>query len=442
MMLSGWGRFPAIDCNTEILRDPGYIGNVVAQNPSLIARGNGRAYGDAALNPDKTLCMGACDRFHAFDEQAGIVECEAGLLLSDLLEVIVPRGWFPPVVPGTKFVSIGGMVAANVHGKNHHMAGGFGRYVEHLTLIQADGSAVSCSPEENADLFRATIGGMGLTGIIRDVTFRLMRVDSAFILQRVVSAPDLDAVMRVFEDSHTSTYSVAWIDGLARGPSLGRSLLYRGEHAKMADLDGAAAAKPFAMPQRKAISVPFDLPAVSLNRASVGLFNRLYYGNGLKSRDTHIVDCDGYFFPLDRILHWNRIYGRRGFVQYQCVIPKARSRDGLGEILELVARRGNPSFLAVLKLLAPDQAGWMAFPLEGYTLALDFPASAATFTLLSELDRILLKHGGRIYLAKDARQDCEMLEAGYPKLAAFRAMRRERGAVPRFRSLQSERLGL
>lgn len=442
MKISGWGNYPRGDTQLVTANDPADVARYVTGTPTLIARGAGRAYGDAAIGSGATLALSGLDRMMAFDPQTGTLTAEAGVRLSDVIDTFLPRGFFPPVVPGTKFVSLGGMVAANVHGKNHHVAGGFGNHVERLTLIAADGSQVRCSREENAGLFRATIGGMGLTGIIRDVTFRLMRVESAFIRQETVSAADLDAVMRAIEDSREWTYTVAWIDGLARGASLGRSLLYRGEHAKPGELAGPQAAAPFATPSRRPLSVPFDMPGILLNRTTVGLFNRLYFRAGLKMRGSRMIACDTYFFPLDRVLHWNRIYGRRGFVQYQCVFPKDRSRDGLGEVLELVSRRGSPSFLAVLKLLGPDEAGLMSFPLEGYTLALDFPANAATFALLSDLDRVLLKYGGRIYLAKDSCQSRETVEAGYANVETFRALRRDRGANRRFRSLQSERLGL
>ena len=339
-----------------------------------------------------------------------------------ILDVFVPRGLFPPVVPGTRYVTVGGMVAANVHGKNHHKAGGFGSHVERLTLIAADGSPWVCSPTQNAELFRATIGGMGLTEIIRDVTFRLLRIDSAFVRNETVIAPDLDAVFRAFEASRDWTYTVAWIDSLARGGALGRSVLFRGEHAQRGDLDARQAAAD-RRDMRPKLSVPFYPPGFILNRLSVRAFNSLYFSGHRPG--TAVVPLLRYFFPLDAIGHWNRLYGRGGFVQYQCVIPKSRSREALGEILEMVAARGSPSFLTVLKLLGPDDAGLLAFPLEGYTLTLDFHATAATLRLVAELDRRVMDFGGRVYLAKDACQSPALVEAGYPHLNAFRTLRQE-----------------
>jgi FAD/FMN-containing dehydrogenase len=419
-------------------RDPDAIDPLVHDAPTLIARGAGRAYGDAAIGCDATLSLENLDRMIAFDPASGRLTVEAGVRLAEILDAFVPRGFFPPVVPGTAHVTVGGMVAANVHGKNHHTAGGFGAHVERLTLITADGARV-CAPAENAELFRATVGGMGLTGIIRDVTFRMMPIDTAFIRNETIVMPDLDAVLRGFEDSAGWTYSVAWIDGLARGAATGRSVLFRGEHARADELAGDPA-RPYAMPKRRALSLPFHLPGLALNRMSVAAFNALYFAR--QRPGTTIVPLTRYFFPLDAVGAWNRIYGRRGFVQHQSVIPKAAGRAALGEMLDLVSSRGSPSFLAVLKLFGADESGLISFPLEGYTLALDFPASGKTFRLLDELDRIVASHGGRLYLAKDARQSRATMEAGYPGLGAFRELRRASGAATKFRSLQSERLAL
>lgn len=442
MMVAGWGNFPRSDTRLVAALDPADLRRLVKATPTVIARGAGRAYGDAAIGKGSTVSLSRLDRMVNFEPDSGRLTVEGGVRLTDVINVFLPRGFFPPVVPGTKFVTIGGMVAANVHGKNHHLVGGFGNHVERITLVLADGNEVVCSPDANRDLFRATIGGMGLTGVIRDVTFRLIRVESAFIRQETIAAPDLDAVMREFENSRKWTYTVAWIDCLSRGTSLGRSLLYRGEHASLMELDAARSSAPYKTPGIRFLNVPFDLPSYTLNRVSVGLSNSLYFANGLRKQGSRIVPYEPYFFPLDAIANWNRIYGRRGFVQYQCVIPKHRGRDGLGQILELVSQLGSPSFLAVLKLLSRDDAGLMSFPLEGYTLALDLPATQATFTLLSQLDQLLLAFGGRIYLAKDACQTRAVLEAGYPNLNAFREARKSWGADATFKSLQSERLGL
>jgi decaprenylphospho-beta-D-ribofuranose 2-oxidase len=439
MLISGWGNYPHRDAPVLTAHEPDDLPRRIAGSETIIARGAGRAYGDAAIGSGATLAMTGVDRMIAFDAETLSLTVEAGVTLAQILDAFVPRGFFPPVVPGTRYVTVGGMVAANVHGKNHHKSGGFGSHVERLTLIAADGSTCVCSSTQNATLFRATIGGMGLTGIIRDVTFRLQRIDSAFMRNETVIAPDLDAVFRAFEASRDWTYTVAWIDCLARGSALGRSVLFRGEHARRDELDAhhTAAYRPETGPK---LAVPFNLPGFTLNRLSVRAFNSLYF-NGHRP-GAAIVPLLKYFFPLDALGHWNRLYGRSGFVQYQCVIPKSRSREALGGILDLVAARGGASFLTVLKLLGPDDAGLLAFPLEGYTLTLDFHATAATFRLLAELDRRVMDCGGRVYLAKDACQSPALVEAGYPQLNAFRTLRQQSGAAAKFQSLQSQRLAL
>ncbi len=441
MNLAGWGRYPVMSGRLLKPRDCGHAAAMVAatEYDSLIARGNGRAYGDAAINRRATVSMVACDRLLSFSPGTGSLVCEAGALLSDIVALFAPRGWFPPVTPGTKFVTIGGMVAADVHGKNHHKAGSFGNHVESLDLAVANGRTLRCSPTENADLFAATIGGMGLTGVILRVAFRMMPIETAFIRQETLKAPDLDTVMDLFEQSSDWTYSVAWIDCLARGASLGRSLLYRGEHAAVADLPDRSRVAPLAPPVKTKLRVPLDFPSFALNRYSVGLFNELYYRRGRPG--TVLTDYDTFFYPLDAILEWNRIYGRAGFTQYQCVLPKAASAAGLRLLLDRIARSGGASFLAVLKLFGA-QSGMMSFPMEGYTLALDFPASVATFNLLNELDAIVADHGGRLYLAKDARSGAGMVRHGYPALPRFQAIRSEANLYGRFSSLQSQRLAL
>ena len=442
MKIAGWGNYPLGESDLVSPLDPSCAGAAITHAKSIIARGAGRAYGDPALGVDRTLFTNKLNRFIAFDDKTLELSVEAGTLLSDIIAIMLPRGYFPAVVPGTQFVTIGGMVAANIHGKNHHRAGGFGRQVTRLKLAVADGTIVACGPTEIPDLFRATIGGMGLTGVITEVTFRLIRVESAFICQETVIAQNLDASMRVFEDSKEWTYTVAWIDGLAKGNALGRSLIYRGEHARIDELDERQARYPFSAKAPLALGVPFFVPNVALNRLTVKAFNAAYYLNGARHEGAHIAGWFPYFFPLDAIANWNRIYGVRGFIQHQCVIPKAKSRDAIGEILSVIGRLGNPSFLAVLKLLGPDDDGLMTFPMEGYTLAIDFPVSEKTFRLAKELDRVVASYGGRLYLAKDARQSRSMVEMGYPNIEEFRALRRQTGASGKFRSLQSERLGL
>ncbi len=425
MRLAGWGRYPVIDCRTASCRDAADLTSWLAAAPSAIARGNGRAYGDAALNPDLTLMMRGMDRFRAFDTATGRLECEAGVLLADILERFVPRGWFPAVMPGTKFVTVGGMIAADVHGKNHHRAGTFGRHVDSVTLLGADGIARICSRTASPELFRATQGGMGLTGVILSAAFRLIPVETAYLREETLVARDLDHAMALFEESADWPYSVAWIDCLARGRRRGRALVSRGAHLARADLTARLSGRPLVPHRKGGRRIPCDAPAALLNGATVRAFNAAYYAAGSMGARTRVVHYDRFFFPLDRLREWNRLYGRRGFVQYQCVLPKAESARGLAALLDRIAGSGAGSFLAVLKLLGGEGEGPLSFPMEGYTLALDFPMRSGTLALLAELDRLTAAHGGRVYLAKDARLAPDALRA------RLRPDRRVRGAARR-----------
>lgn len=440
MTLSGWGNFPRVACRTATVGSADEARAAVRAAP-VIARGAGRSYGDASLQPNMTLLTRRLDRLIAFEPTRGRLACEAGVTLATLLEVFLPRGWMVPVTPGTKFATIGGMIAADVHGKNHHVAGSFGRHVEALTLMLADGRVIECGPDRHPDLFAATIGGMGLTGLILAAQFRLQPVETAWMRQETVRVPGLDAAIDAFDESAGWTYSVAWIDCLSGGRDLGRCLLSRGELARLEDLPPALRVRPLSPQPRRPRRVPADFPAWALNRWSVKSFNALYYRLSPRRASPRLVDLDTVFYPLDAILEWNRIYGRHGFTQYQCVLPRSASRPGLDRLLRTIQRAGMGSFLAVLKLFGP-QEGMMSFPMEGFTLALDFPVRPPTFALLRELDAIVADHGGRLYLAKDACSTPAMLRTGYPALDQFRDIRDRWGAAGRMQSLQAERLEL
>lgn len=440
MKLHGWGRFPVLDCHKECVQDEESLSALLNKTP-LIARGAGRSYGDSALNPSMTLSMRNFNRMLDFDPDTGALTVEAGVILDDVLEAYLPRGWFPSVTPGTKFVTIGGMIAADVHGKNHHGAGSFGAHIQWLDLMTADGSVVRCSREKNQDLFHVTIGGMGLTGIILRACFKLNPIETAWIRKKTIVAHDLDAVMGVFEACADWTYSVAWIDCLAKGSQLGRSLIFLGEHARIEELDASLRSAPLQTPSRRKVRMPIDLPPGILNRLTVGAFNSAYYWKGKHGPEEQLVDWDSYFYPLDSILDWNRIYGRRGILEYQCVIPKRTSRAGIAALLEATSSTGQGSFLAVLKLFGAQESV-LSFPMEGYTLALDFPASPRTLKLFEELDRITVENGGRLYLAKDARVSRDTFDASDSRASKFRQIRKSLGMSDRFVSAQSERLAL
>ncbi|WP_410217222.1 FAD-binding protein [Paracoccus sp. (in: a-proteobacteria)] len=425
------------------LRDTDALPRFMPQYHGLVARGNGRAYGDAAIGTRRTLGVLGLNRMKAFDPQNGRLTVEAGVLLSDILAAFIPRGFFPPVVPGTKLVTVGGMIASDVHGKNHHCNGSFGDHVERLTLVLPSGETVTCGPDENVDIFRATIGGMGLTGVIADATFRMKPIETGWIRQQTIVADDLAGALRALDESDAATYSVAWIDCLSRGAAMGRSLIFAGEHASQ---DDVARTQPDAdrLPQTPAgrLGVPVDLPAWTLNKASVAAFNKVYFRQGAKkSGDSFLVHWNPYFFPLDGVNRWNRIYGRRGFLQHQCVVPLVHAHAVLSEILERITRSGKASFLAVLKKMGAA-GSLMSFPMPGYTLALDLRVTDDTFALLDEIDRIVVAGGGRLYLAKDARQSPHTFEAGYPNLGQFNNIREAIGAKGHLASHLSSRLGI
>jgi FAD/FMN-containing dehydrogenase len=365
---------------------------------------------------------------------------EAGVLLAQVIETFLPRGWFVPAVPGTRFVTVGGMVAADTHGKNHQRSGGFGACVHSLLLLLPSGEALTCSPTENAELFAATIGGMGLTGIILEVTFRLMRVETGWIRQKAIVAPSLDATLRALAKAESeATYSVAWLDVPARRGRPVRGVVFIGDHALSADLPAGTPRAPAAPKAR--LSAPVDMPAGTLNPWSVGVFNELYYRKAALLGVGRLAPWDSYFFALDAIAEWNRIYGRAGFLQHQCVIPGAAGAEVVGEILDRVAEAGAAPFLAVLKTLGAG-AGVLSFPMPGLTLALDFRTTPGLFGLLDELDRVVVAAGGRLYLAKDARQSADTFRAGYPQLPRFEALRRDIDAAGRLTSCLSARLAI
>ena len=436
--LSGWGRHPVVDCTVEQPRDWCNLKELVERDGTLIARGNGRAYGDAAVNRTLTVSMLAMDRMQAFEPATGLLTCESGVLLKSIMESFVPRGWMPAVVPGTAHVTVGGMVAADVHGKNHHRDGSFGEHVESLCVLTGDGKTVCCSRTENADLYQATVGGMGLTGIIQSVSFRMRRIDTSWVCVETLAADDLEEVMALFEASRDWAYSVAWIDCRARGAKLGRSLLFRGTLLN-GDVPRNEALEWRCPPNTP--TVPFDAPTALLNGGTASLFNALYFATGRRRIGSRLVPLGTYFFPLDRVADWNRLYGRQGFAQYQCVLPKSESRRGVRALLERVAASRSGSFLAVLKLLGGQGTGHLSFPMEGYTLALDVPVRPGTSQLLDALDEITHMHGGRVYLAKDAFCRPERIRRGYPSLDGFAAVREATGGR-RFASALSKRLGL
>jgi FAD/FMN-containing dehydrogenase len=442
--LSGWGHCPVEDCHIVSPTTLAALHEIVTRGPqsTYIARGLGRAYGDAALNNRQGVIeQTRLDRFLSFDEHSGVLECEAGVSFAAIIEHLLPRGWFLPTTPGTKYVTVGGAIAADVHGKNHHHTGSLGNFLLEFTLLTASGNLLTCSPQENADVFAATLGGMGLTGVIISARLRLAPVESAYVQAYYRKTKDLDETLDSVTADHDYRYSVAWIDCLASGRSLGRGVLMLGNDMPANQLPEPLAENPLVLPKKRRLSLPFPLPNFSLNAWTIQAFNTIYYNR--YPQGAAVVDYETFFYPLDHILHWNRLYGRRGFVQYQAFFPSSTARHGITAILEKVSRERQASFLAVLKRSGPASQGLLSFLSPGYTLALDLPNTGNNLRQLSkELDRLLLKHGGRLYLAKDAMTTAEAFAAMYPRLPELRVIKARLDPENRFVSSQARRLGI
>jgi FAD/FMN-containing dehydrogenase len=416
--LESWGRYPrTVQQSVRPLfwrdEDPFHP----PPPGSILPYGQGRSYGDSCLNEGGTLLpTGQLDRFIDFDDQQGILRCEAGVTLASILDLVVVRGWFLPVVPGTKHVSIGGAIANDIHGKNHHRAGTFSAHVRRLELLRSSGERLVCSRDENAELFSATIGGLGLTGLVTWAEIQLRPIATRLVLKQTVPFGSLEEFFEISAASDKlAEYTVAWVDCVARGAKLGRGLFYRGNHA-----DEAPPVRPRV--RRGTPRVPFDLPTRTLNRVTVSAFNALYGWAGRRHR-TGLVEFDPFFFPLDGVRDWNRIYGPAGLLQFQCVMPHAVARDSIRELLRIVSSAGSASFLAVLKAFGDlPSPGMLSFPRPGVTLALDFPnRGAETYALFGELENVVRAGDGAMYPAKDARMTRESFAAFYPRVDEFRA---------------------
>ncbi|MFM9447093.1 FAD-binding protein [Streptomyces acidiscabies] len=423
--VTGWGR--TAPSAARLIR-PGTYEEAVAAVRGVGARGGiprglGRAYGDAAQNAGgAVLDMTGLDRVHAIDASEGIVLCDAGISLHRLMEVLLPLGWFVPVTPGTRYVTVGGAIGADIHGKNHHASGSFARHVPSFELLTADGTIRTV--RQGTPLFDATAGGMGLTGVILTARVRLHPVETSLMAVDTERATDLDDLMaRLTEGDRHHRYSVAWIDLLARGASTGRAVLTRGDHAPLDALPPGKRRTPLAFRPAALPAAPSFVPGGLLTRTTVGLFNELWYRRAPRARAGELQRIPAFFHPLDGVPHWNRIYGRGGFVQYQFVVGHGRE-EALRRIVHRISARRCPSFLAVLKRFGESDPGWLSFPRPGWTLALDIPAALPGLAaFLDELDEEVAGAGGRVYLAKDSRLRPDLLTAMYPRADAFRELR-------------------
>lgn len=431
--MSDWrsfGRWPRVAQRALDVTDRAHPFARVGDGASALPRGAGRSYGDSCLASEAGVLLATrrLDRFLAFDREAGVIRCEAGVTLADILAATVPHGWFLPVTPGTQHVTVGGAVANDVHGKNHHRAGTFGDHVRALTLARSDGSVEALAGGER---FAATIGGLGLTGFVVDATLALRRVASdrmTVTASRFATLAEYFERMAAAEMQHE--HAVAWLDCASRGPAFGRGVLYAADHAQTGG---------FATPRRRSWPFPVALPASAVNRLTVRAFNAAYFAAAPATPRTQDASYEQFFYPLDRVAHWNRAYGRAGFLQHQCVVPPAAARDAVPALLAAITRSGEGSMLVVLKNFGERAApGLLSFARAGTTLALDFPfRGERTLALLERLDAIVREARGAVYPAKDARMSAATFAAGYPALEPFR-----RHVDPRLRSRFAERVGL
>jgi len=427
-MKKSWGNYPIIENTVSSFHTSIFD----ESDGNIIPFGNGRSYGDSCLN-EKIVTVKEHNYFLHFDEKKGLLHVQAGVLLKEILEVFVPRGWFLSVSPGTKLVTVGGCIASDVHGKNHHKAGCFSECVEEFNLLLPNGELKTCSKTQNVALFRATCGGMGLTGIITDAKIFLKPIQSKYIQQSIIKTKNLKDTLEVFESEElqNAPYSVAWIDCLSKGKKQGRSLINFGDFCEDQQLDYHAKTK---------LNIPFYFPSFALNKWSVKAFNFLYYNRIRKRKTVKKVKFESFFYPLDAITNWNRIYGKDGFTQYQFILPKANSYKGLQLILSEISKAQKGSFLVVLKLYGKENENYLSFPIEGYSLALDFKIEKGIFELLDRLDALVNEFEGRVYLSKDVRITKENFEKGYPKIEQFRAIRKEYEMAEKLQSLQSRRV--
>ena len=447
--IAGWGNYPATNAQVFHPRQASEL-----QHPEITVRGLGRSYGDQSIDTHALVVdTRRLHHFLGFDEERGILTCEAGVSLADIITTLAPRGWFPTVNPGTKYVTVGGAIANDIHGKGHHRDGSFARNVLSFTIMVADGQVLTARREEHADLFWACFGGLGLLGVILTATLQLERIETTYYVQKAIRVKGLDEMMEALlaYDQHYR-YSVAWINPQARGRRLGEGVLTVGNQARYRDLTTRLQKHPRKLHDAPRLTVPFFLPNFSLNPLSLTVLNQLIHR--MQSNDNPLSHYDKFLFPLDFVHYWNRGYGKRGFIQYQFVVP-TESGSAIRKILEAIATSDCLPFLNVLKKMgsgldrydpndrsASEPPVSLSFPRPGFTFAIDFPVTRHLLPLTKKLDQLVLEAGGRIYLGKDALLDCDTFRQMYPQYEAWLAIKRKYDPHNRFTSSLAKRLEL
>ena len=440
MKISGWGNYPKIESNLYSFSSIEDLKHKMDALDHFVVRGAGLSYGDSALNTNGISTL-RFNRILEFDEKKGFIRAEAGACLTDVIQRVIPKGWFLSVTPGTKFITVGGAIASDVHGKNHHKMGTFSDRIRSMDVMLPDSQVVTCSISENYDLFRATCSGMGLTGIILNATIELKKIETAYIKQGYQRARNLDELIDLFEQYKDVSYSIAWIDCLSPKPNFGRGILILGEHATREDVGKLNSSKrPLYISRKPALRLPFEVPRFALNPYLGKTFNFLFFHSKSTILNTFMVDYDSFFYPLDRIHNWNRIYGTSGSTEYQVVFPKDSSREGLKSLINRVNNSGFNVFLAGLKLFGKQNDNLLSFPMHGYTLSLEFPIDKGLFRFLNELDKLVLEYGGRLYLSKDVRMNDVLFKQTYTHADQFIKLKRGLDKLDKLQSLQSKRL--
>jgi len=439
--IAGWGNYPWLDTKVAHINSSQNAKRMVLEPASIVARGLGRSYGDQAINiAGITALTSSLNKYQEFDAVNGVLKCESGVSLNEIITHFAPLGWFPFICPGTKFITIGGAIANDIHGKAHHVDGSFVNCVVSFETIIANGEILSASRHENSDLFWASFGGLGLLGIIVTATIQLRKIETTFFKTKAIQTKNLDHLLDAIDEADkTYNYSVAWIDSMAQGQSIGRGVLSLGNAATLTDLPTTFSNNPLQIGKKSKIKLPIYFPEFALNNFSVRILNKIIHYT--QSNAPEISHYEKFFFPLDAIHDWNKGYGKRGFIQYQFVIPEENGRKNIRTVLQKISTSGCVPFLNVLKKFGPEQ-GILSFPFKGYTFAIDFPVTQPLHAFTKEMDQLVMSFGGRIYLGKDAMLDRKTFEGMYPQVDEWKIIKQKYDPLHKFQSAIGNRLGL